>query len=231
MLNRPETRRIDVVEQAVLRDGSIVLLRFADPGDHEALARFFHGLTIESLRRRFFGPCEPSDRLLDTFSTSSDPKQAATLLALRAIEGATRPIAVGSYFRVDATTAEVAFAVDDRFQANGLGTMLLERLATLAAANGFTGFEAVTLTDNAPMLDMLQESGFEMRIQPERGVVTVHLSLTPTVRSVAAASRRYAAATAASQRLQITIESASNQPPLSSSSAGSRTLTPPADSV
>src|SRR5689334_16884024 len=139
-------------DRAVLRDGSVVLLRLADPNDHDVLARFFHELSLESLRRRFFGIAEPTDAMLDSFCTSSNPAQTATLLALRSIEGELRPIAVGSYFKTSASSAEVAFAVDDHFQGKGLGTVLLEHLAALAAANGFTRFEAMTLSDNAAML-------------------------------------------------------------------------------
>jgi GNAT superfamily N-acetyltransferase len=162
----------------VLRDGSIVQLRLAVPGDHDALTRFFHRLSVESLRRRFFGAVEPSTTLLDTFCTSAHPAQAATLLALRLIDGVECPIAVASYFRVDDTTAEVAFAVDDQFQGRGVGTLLLDRLAEFARAEGFTRFEALTLPDNAPMLDMLRDSGFEEQVKTERGCVTVQLSLT-----------------------------------------------------
>ena len=163
--------------RAVLRDGSIVQLRLAVPGDHDALTRFFHRLSLESLRRRFFGAAEPSTTLLDTFCTSAQPAQAATVLALRPIEGVERPIAVASYFRIDGAAAEVAFAVDDQFHGQGVGTLLLGRLAELASAQGFTRFEALTLPDNAPMLDMLRDSGFEEHVKNERGCVTVQLSL------------------------------------------------------
>ena len=70
--------------------------------------------------------------------------------------GVTQTIAVGSYFRIDDCAAEVAFAVDDRFQGHGLGALLLEQLAALAATLGFTRFDAVTQADNAAMLDMLR---------------------------------------------------------------------------
>jgi len=187
-------------DRAVLRDGSVVLLRLADPSDHDVLARFFHELSLESLRRRFFGIAEPTDAMLDSFCTSSNPAQTATLLALRSIEGELRPIAVGSYFKTSASSAEVAFAVDDHFQGKGLGTVLLEHLATLAAANGFTRFEAMTLSDNAAMLEVFQESGFEIHSKAERGCINVQLSLDASSRAVAAAERRDAIATAASLR-------------------------------
>jgi predicted CoA-binding protein/GNAT superfamily N-acetyltransferase len=189
-----------MADRAVLRDGSVVQLRLASPGDHAMLGRFFHRLSLESLHRRFFGLAEPSDALLDTFCTSSDPAQAATLLALREVEGELRPIAAGSYFRADATSAEVAFAVDDRFQGRGLGTVLLERLAALASSHGVTRFEALTLSDNAPMLNVFRESGFEIHSKPDHECVNVRLSLDPTSRAVAAAEQRDACATVTSLR-------------------------------
>jgi GNAT superfamily N-acetyltransferase len=176
-------------DQAVLGDGSVVEFRLAVPADRDELTRFFHRLSRESLRRRFFGPAEPSARLLDTFCASSHPEHATTLLTLLAVDGVPRAIAVASYFRIDATTAEVAFAVEDRFQGHGLGTALLDRLAALARARGFTRFEAVTLPDNARMLDMFRDSGFVVHLTPERDCVTVQLSLTPPQSAPAALPR------------------------------------------
>ena len=197
-LTLPSTE--DAADRAVLRDGSVVQLRLATAGDRDELARFFHGLSFESLRRRFFGPAEPSAKVLDSFCMVADPAQSATLLALRLVDGALRPIAVGSYFRIDASTAEAAFAVDDHFQGKGIGPVLLDRLAALAATHGFIRFEAVTLTDNAAMLDVFHESGFEIHSKTDHGCVSVQLSLDPTSRAVAAAERRDALATVASLR-------------------------------
>jgi GNAT superfamily N-acetyltransferase len=92
--------------------------------------------------------------LLTRFCDSTDLSRNATLLALRLDGGDLRPIAVGSYFSTGDATAEVAFAVDDRFHGKGLGTMLLERLAAIAGAHGFKRFEATTLTENAAMLEV-----------------------------------------------------------------------------
>src|SRR3954468_12169964 len=89
----------DLADRAVLRDGSVVLLRLATPADHAMLARFFHDLSLESRRRRFLGFAEPSDKLLDSFCTQADVSESATLLAMRLVDAEMRPIAVGSYFR------------------------------------------------------------------------------------------------------------------------------------
>ena len=188
----------DLANRAVLRDGSVVTIRATEPADHDALRRFFHDLSIESRRRRFFSLAEPADSLIDRLCDSHDPGRALTLLAIRSVDGEPRPIAVGSYFAESATAAEAAFAVDDRFQGKGLGTVLLERLAAAAAAHGILRFEAMTLPENAAMLDVFHESGFEIRSKADFGAVTVQLSLSPTRGTVAALDRRNALATVAS---------------------------------
>ena len=186
--------------RAVLRDGSVALIKVAEPSDHEAVQRFFHELSPESRRRRFFTMAEPSEELIRRLCDSSAPATTVTLLALRAVDGGVKPIAVASYFGLGNGSAEAAFAVDDRFHGKGLGTMLLERLATIAAANRIDRFEATTLSENAAMLEVFHESGFEIRSKSERGTIDVQLSLNPTDRTVTLAERRMALATAASLR-------------------------------
>src|SRR5436309_1733027 len=114
----------DLVNRAVLRDGSVISIRPTEAADRDALRRFFHDLSVESRRRRFFTAAEPSDLLIDRLTNSSDPARALTLVAMRSVEGELRPIAVGSYFAERDGAAEAAFAVDDRFQGKGLGTVL-----------------------------------------------------------------------------------------------------------
>ena len=78
-----------------------------------------------------------------------------------------------------------AFAVDDRFHGKGLGTVLLERLAAAAAAHGLRRFDAMTLPENAAMLDVFHESGFEIRSKSDYGAINVQLSLGATREAVA----------------------------------------------
>src|SRR6266516_4315117 len=121
----------DSAMRAVLRDGSVATLKFAEAGDHRAIRRFFHELSPESRRKRFFTFAEPSDDLIGRLCDSRDPGRAATILAVRIVDGEERPIAVGSYVSTSNGSAEAAFAVDDRYHGKGLGTILLERLAAL----------------------------------------------------------------------------------------------------
>jgi GNAT superfamily N-acetyltransferase len=100
-----------------------------------------------------------------------------TLLVSRAHTGEPQIIATGSYLAKDKQTAEVAFAVDDAFQHQGLGTLLLRRLASLAAQHGFTRFWAVTQADNQTMRDVFLESGFALEEKTQGSEVEVHLAL------------------------------------------------------
>src|SRR4051794_14548892 len=113
----------------VLRDGTVATVRRSRPGDRETMRRFFHELSVESLRRRFFTASEPSDVVVDRLCDSADDARSVTLVAVRQTGGDQRFIAVGSYIASRPGVAEAAFAVDDRFHGKGLATELLERLA------------------------------------------------------------------------------------------------------
>jgi acetyl coenzyme A synthetase (ADP forming)-like protein len=186
--------------RVVLRDGSVATVRTATPEDRDAVRRFFHELSPESKRKRFFVNADPSETLIERLCDSSDPARGQTLVVERLVRDRLTVIAVGSYVAVRPATAETAFAVDDHFQGKGLGTALLERLAVAAAANGFSRFEATTLADNNAMLEVFRDSGFQIRSKSSGGCVDLQLSLTPSLDSVASAEECERVATIASLR-------------------------------
>ena len=184
----------------VLRDGTVASVRRSSPDDRETMRRFFHELSPESRRRRFFTSGEPADDLVDRLCDSADEGRSVTLVAVRQAGDDTRFIAVGSYIAGAPGVAETAFAVDDRFHGKGLATDLLERLAVIAAGHGFHRFEATTLADNNAMLEVFRDSGFEVRSKSAAGCIEVQLSLTPSAEGVVSAETRHRRATAASLR-------------------------------
>ena len=74
----------------ILRDGTIAVVRATVREDLPALRRFFHELSPESHRRRFFSFVDPMETLLDSFCDSTDPSRQTTLVALRQVEGELR---------------------------------------------------------------------------------------------------------------------------------------------
>ena len=182
----------------VLRDGAVASVRPSTPSDREAIRRFFHDLSPESRRNRFFTSGEPPDNVIDRMADSADPRSAFTLIVQRIRSDDLRPVAVASYMAINAKIAEVAFAVDAGFQGRGVSTALLERLAAHATRAGFARFQATTLADNHAMLEVFRDSGFEIRSKTSAGVVDVQLSLTMSPEGVQSSEERDRAATAAS---------------------------------
>ena len=182
----------------ILRDGGTASIRVSQAGDKDAMKDFFSALSAESKRQRFFALMAPSDRLIQSFCDSSNPRVRLTLVVTRLFGAATRIIAAGTYAARDQTTAEIAMAVDDAFHGKGIGTLLLERLALMAVANGFRRFWAVTMAENKPMLDLFRASGFECHSRIGNGCVEIDLSVLASETSVAKADWRDRVATNAS---------------------------------
>ena len=167
------------VAHLVLRDGTVATVRPAGRADRDPLRRFFFDLSKAARPRRFFAVGDPSAAIVDRLADSFEDGRARTLLGCGHVDGEDRIIAVASYLGLTDAAAEVALAVDDRFQGQGVGTLLLERLAAHAVAHGFRRFHATTLADDAAMREVFCDSGFEIRSRSAAGTVDVQLSLTP----------------------------------------------------
>lgn len=183
----------------ILRDGSSAELRRARPADQAALSALFQRLSPESRYRRFFSSAVP-DSAPSVLCDQTDPAHRLTLVVTRTIAEESQIVATASYISERPGRAEVAFAVDDAFQGKGLGTLLLERLAVLAARHGITAFEALTLTENAPMLQVFRDSGLDIETHQEQSLTVVSLSTVPTEQSTHESERRDRVATVASLR-------------------------------
>ncbi len=83
----------------------------------------------------------------------------------------------GRYIVVEPEKAEVAFAVVDEHQGQGIGAALLHHLATIARNAGLQELIAEVLSDNTPMLKVFEKGGFGLGMKREPGVVHVTLRL------------------------------------------------------
>src|SRR5215208_2710363 len=131
----PERRQADVA----LRDGSTVRVRPVRAEDRDALRAFFAELSEESRAFRFFSGAVNVDWAAD-WAVDVDYAQTYGLVATSGQNG--HVVAHGSYVAGQAGRAEVAFAIADELQGQGLGTILLAHLAEAAADNGIGLFEA-----------------------------------------------------------------------------------------
>jgi acetyl coenzyme A synthetase (ADP forming)-like protein len=186
--------------RVLLRDGSTATIRAAKPSDEEALVDFFHRLSPETRRQRFFSLSKPPRDLIRSLCDSSHPEKQLTLLIRRVADREDSIVAAGSYIGTSEKSAEVSFAVDDRFQGKGIGTHLLERLALLASRVGFTRFWAVTQLENKPMLEVFRHSGFPTQEKHDSGNIEIDFSVIPTESSVHLSEMRDRILTASSLR-------------------------------
>ena len=183
-----------------LRDGMSASIRAARPNDISAMANFFAALSKQSLLRRFLSLALPEEKLVSSFCDASDARKRLTLIVTHLVGDLENIIAVGSYVVRDGNAAEIGLAVADAYQGKGIGTLLLERLALIAAVNGIRHFWAMTMFENQPMIDVFRKSGFDCRTKADQGVVEIDLDLTPSAASVTHAELRDRVSTAASLR-------------------------------
>ncbi|HEY2058498.1 MAG TPA: GNAT family N-acetyltransferase [Amycolatopsis sp.] len=179
----------------VLSDGGTVHLRPVVPSDADGLVAL-HGRLSERTRYfRYFGayPRIPP-RDLVRFSTVDHHDRVAFAALL-----GDDIVAVGRYERLDqGPSAEVAFLVDDQHQGRGLGSILLEHLAAAASESGLRRFVAEVLSENAAMVRVFRDAGYQVSRAIEEGVLHLEFDIDPTEESLAVARSREQAAEARS---------------------------------
>ena len=165
---------------AVLRDGSVVLIRQVQSGDAPLLADGFARLSSESRQLRFLtGKPNLTPAELRYF-TEIDHHDHEALGALNPVDG--RGLGIARYIRhaEDPEGAEVAVTVVDEWQRRGLGTELLNRLADRGRQEGIRHFTALVAADNAGVLGLLHESRIGVRVtHRESGTVEYEITLPP----------------------------------------------------
>jgi len=169
-------------EHVLLKDGQGVLLRPGTPTDLPAVRELFKATSIESLRMRFMASIAEVPESILHDMCGGDFSERGCLLVIIGEDEETRVVGIGNYIGLgNGKTAEVAFLVADEFQGRGISTLLLERLAGLAAAHGYVEFEADVLFENQAMINVFKSSGFEFHRGVEDGVVHVELPVRGAV--------------------------------------------------
>ncbi len=179
----------------VLSDGGTVHLRPITPEDAEQLVAFHSRLSDRTRYYRYFGPYpRMPQRDIERFSRVDHVDRVA-LVALLGDD----IVAVGRFDRLgEQDSAEVAFVVQDAHQGRGLGSILLEHLAAAARECGLGRFVAEVLAENAQMVRVFREAGYQVKRAMEEGVVHLEFPLDPTEESVAVSRAREQAAEARS---------------------------------
>lgn len=187
--------------EAILRDGASITIRALTAADRRHVIAVFGKMSQASVRHRFFTAkrelVESDLKFLDELAGGPD----VALAAMLGDGDAERALGIGRYVVLDTPgKAEVAFEVGDVDQGRGIGTLLLEHLATIARARGITTFLAEVEADNSAMLEMFEHSGFAVRETLDDRAFHVEFPTADTDRFIAAAATRERQAAARSLR-------------------------------
>ena len=166
-------------EHILLKNGQGLFLKPAVSEDIPRIEKFMNTVSRESLRMRFMASVSQVSQNIIKELCSGDFQQSGCLLATTGESTEAKVVGLGNYISINnGQTADVAFLIEDKFQGKGVGTLLLERLAGLAAANGFVEFEADVLSDNQTMINVFKSSGFEKHRVWNSDVVHIELPVS-----------------------------------------------------
>jgi GNAT superfamily N-acetyltransferase len=170
-----EAAKYSAVE--LLRNGLRVEIRSLRPDDRAELVAAIGHISTQSLFRRFFAAKRGFTEQEIAFFLNVDFVSHVALVAV--VEEGGRPVIVGGgrYIVLQPGKAEVAFAVIDERQGQGIGAALMHHLAAIARESGLKELIAEVLPDNVPMLKVFEKSGLRLSTTREARVVHVTLQL------------------------------------------------------
>jgi RimJ/RimL family protein N-acetyltransferase len=171
---RPAAADFSVIEP--LRDGRRVEIRALRPADLPGLMAAVARISEGSMSRRFFGAKRHFSEKEIAYFVHVDFVAHVALVAV-ADAGAGPIVAGGRYVVVRPSWAELAFAVVDECQGQGLGTLLLRHLTAIARGAGLKEFVAEVLAENEPMLRVFERSGLRLATRRDGAVVHVTMQL------------------------------------------------------
>ena len=161
-----------------LRDGRCVEIRSLKPDDKTDMLAAVSRISAQSMRRRFFGAKRGFSEKEQTFYLNVDFTSHVALVAAVKENRRTTIIGGGRYVVVQSGTAEVAFAVVDEFQGQGIGSALLRHLIRLAREAGLRMLIAEVLPENDAMLKVFENSGLNVTTKRDGGTVHVKLQIS-----------------------------------------------------
>jgi acetyl coenzyme A synthetase (ADP forming)-like protein len=170
--------------QALLKDGSSILLRPIKIDDARSWVEFVNRLDARTKYLRFHSQAKGMG-LEDAVRFCTVDYRNMFAFVAEVLRDTRRDIvAIGRYYRLpDHHSAEVALAIEGSYQGRGLGTTILEQLSEVARDNDIDIFEADVLAENQQMMNVFKDYGFHVTSELQKGVyrVTFPIAKTPVV--------------------------------------------------
>jgi len=161
------------------KTGLRIFFRPVKINDEPLIKDFFYALSDESLYRRFisFSKDMPHERLQEYYLKINYTREMV-VLAIIEEQNSEIVVGIGQYaLNNNVMTAELALAVRDDYQRQGIGTELLSYLTFLAGRKGVLGFTGEALVENRPIFSLFTKSGFHIEKQRDGGIYSFLLPL------------------------------------------------------
>lgn len=163
---------------AKLKDGTAIFIRPVHPEDERLYPTFFAAVTEQDLRLRFFAPIKDRSHEFFAHFTHLDYVHAMAFIALGEDTGDMLGV-VRLHTSTDNEMAEFAILLRSDLKGRGLGWLLMQSIIEYARSRGLRRIEGQVLAENATMLRMCSEIGFQIAADPNEGhirVVTLQLA-------------------------------------------------------
>src|SRR5882757_10318812 len=161
-----------------LRDGREVEIRALRPDDKDDMLAAVGRTGRQSLQRRFFAVKRGFSEKEIAFFMNIDFSNHVALVALADDDGRRVIIGGGRYIVVEPGRAEIAFVVIDAYQGQGIGTLLMRHLATIARGAGLKELIAEVLPENTAMRKVFSKFGFKPAAKREPQVIHLVMQLS-----------------------------------------------------
>ncbi len=159
------------------RDVGALIIRPISGEDKIAFAEAFSRLGERSRYTRFLTPHGPLTEAELRYFTELDHHDHEALVAIDPADGSGVGVARFVRSRTDPEVAELAVAVVDDWQRQGVGTRLVTALAERARDEGVTHFSALMLAENELMLKLIEELGTVHDKRTESGTIELVVDL------------------------------------------------------
>jgi len=152
--------------------------RPAKPTDEPLLKDMFYSFSRDTVYNRFMGlkrsmPHRELQRIVNI-----DYDERMTICGFVNEDGIWSMVAFAMYdLDKDSNTAEISFAVSDRWQNKRIGTLLMDMMIDIARERKIRAFTAELLAENMRMLDLFYRTGLkvETRLVEDTYLVTIDL--------------------------------------------------------
>ena len=155
-----------------LADGRAIFVRPVRPEDEPLYGPFFAGVTAQDLRLRFFAPVKEFTHAFIARLTQIDYARAMAFMAIEEASGALLGV-VRLHANANHDAGEFAILVRSDLKGHGLGWLLMQLIIEYANAEGIGIIEGQILRENASMLAMCGELGFQIKPDPDDASVAL----------------------------------------------------------